>query len=243
VAIYLITGASSGIGREMSRLAVERGHTVYGLARRKDILDEMASELGERFLPFACDVSDKAAVHEVCENLPDLPQIAIMSAGLGAFGAKSEFDMESFERLFSVNFFGALHVIDALYKPFKKRGSGTFVGISSLSAYRALPGWPSYCASKAALTAALEGLAVSLPKENLRYVTVHPSFIATPMTAGQKGMFLVWEADRAAAHILDGIEAGKIDIVFPAVTRFLMWILRLAPSWLHRASINLFFKA
>ncbi len=236
MAVYLITGASSGIGLEMTRLAVARGHKVYALARRIDLLREEAARLGELMQPVECDVTDRARVHEVCASLPELPDVALLNAGLGAFGDKDTFNRDSYERVFAVNYFGALNFIGEFYEPFVKRGRGVFVGVSSLAGERALPGWPAYCASKAALTTTLEGMAISYRRTGIRYVTVRPSFIDTPMTAGQQqGMFLIWDAKRAARYILDGIEAGKIDIAFPLLTRLLVWFARTLPIRIYRA--------
>jgi len=129
MAVYLITGASSGIGLEMTRLAVARGHKVYALARRIDLLREEAARLGELMQPVECDVTDRARVHEVCASLPELPDVALLNAGLGAFGDKDTFNRDSYERVFAVNYFGALNFIGEFYEPFVKRGRGVFVGV------------------------------------------------------------------------------------------------------------------
>ena len=139
MANYLITGASSGIGRAMCRQTVQQGHTVYGVARRAEVLAEMQNELGVRFVPFPADVSDHAQVAEVCKRLPALPDIAILNAGVGIFDNRTSLDVTVHERTYAVNYFGVLNFIHELMPRFLERGHGTFVGVSSLAAYRGMP--------------------------------------------------------------------------------------------------------
>ncbi len=234
---YLITGASSGMGEQMARLAVARGDRVFGVARRQERLAALAAELGDRFVPLICDVSDKAAVQKICAELPELPDIVILNAGNGDLESRHSFDLALHERVFAVNYFGALYFIDALFPRLVERGHGTFVGIASMAAYRGLPKAAAYCASKAALSVGLEAMRVTYGKLGLNFITVHPGFVDTPMAKGASRPFQ-WTAAKAAATIMRGIDRGCIDIVFPWPMRMLMSFARVLPPGIYRRVIS-----
>ena len=237
MALYLITGASSGIGEELSRRAVEAGHTVYGAARRAEVLARLASELGTAFVPVVVDVTDREAVRRTCASLPAVPEVVILNAGVGENESRKAFDVSIHERTFAVNYFGALNFVNALMPAFIARGSGKFVAISSLAAYRGLPKGGAYGASKAALTAAFESCRNTYRKTGVKFVTVHPGFVDTPMQKGAK-MPLMWPVRRAAARILCGINSGASDITFPFYVRILLATARLMPNWLYDQTIG-----
>ena len=231
---YLVTGASSGIGEQIVREAVARGYTVYGAARRKERLDELKAALGNAFVPLPLDVADKVTVRQACENLPALPDVVICTAGLGDADAKKVFDAGVHERLFAVNYFGTLAFVDALFPRFAERGSGTFVAVSSLAAYRGLPGTAAYCASKAALSVAFESMRCTYRRTGIRFLTVHPGFVDTPMTKVNKfKMPFLWTPEKAARTILNGIDRGKPHINFPWPMWALLTLARLVPPRLY----------
>jgi short-subunit dehydrogenase len=236
---YLITGASSGIGMELARACVGQQHRVYGLARRKDLLEKLADELGENFTPFVCDVTDKPQVQAVCDALPNVPDIAILNAGIAVLESLTTFEVQNHESTFSVNYFGALNFIDALFPKFAERKSGAFVGISSIASYRGLPESAAYCASKAALSTAFESMGAGYQGLGIDFLAVHPGFVRTPMTVG-KGfpMPLAWDADKAASYILRKIDTRTPHIAFPMPMRVLMRSVTLIPAPLYRWIMN-----
>jgi len=235
MSIYLVTGASSGIGREMAKQLAGDGHTVYAVARRKEALDELAKEAGGRVVPFVCNVTYRDAVHSICLALPTLPDYVILNAGIGRFEPSRGFDFRIHEDTFATNYFGAIHFVDELLPKFIERKSGTFVAVSSLAARRGLPRIAAYGASKAALTWAFESMRAQYSKHGVGFVTVHPGFVDTPMTTGQKGMMFLWPVQRAARHILKRLHKGALDISFPLGMRLITGLLRLLPARLHLA--------
>ena len=233
MAVYLITGVSSGIGRELARQAVGRGHEVFGLARRAELLESLKTELGEHFTPYVCDVTDKERVRTVCGELPKLPNIVILNAGVGDFDSRHRVDAAIHERSFAVNYFGALYVIEALFPGFAKRGSGRFVAVSSLAGYRGLARAAAYDASKAALTTAMESMRLTYARKGIGFTVVMPGFVDTAMTQGQKNMAFLYTAEKAARTMLNGIERKKHNIIFPWPMRLLIAMVRLFPASLH----------
>jgi len=237
--IYLITGASSGIGWEMAQLACRRGHTVYGVARRKELLDQLAEMHPGLFVPVPCDVTDQEAVRAVCRDLPQLPEVVILNAGMGDPDSRDRFDVGLHQRMFAVNYFGVLYWIEELLPRFAERGRGTFVATSSLAGYRGLPTGIAYSASKGALSNAMESLRLTYRDNGVRFVNVHPGFIRTPMSKYQTNPqpFLL-TADQAARKILDGINRRKLNINFPWPLWFLIMVARLLPPRLYQRIVK-----
>ncbi len=220
MALYFITGCSSGIGEAVAREAVKRGHKVIGAARRTELLEKLRGELGENFVPVALDVSDKEKVKAVADSMTELPDVVIMNAGVGILDDAETFKREVHDRTFAVNYFGALNVVEALFDRMKERGRGTFVATSSLAGYRGMPLSAAYSASKAAITAAFEGMRLTYgPWSGLKFLVIHPGFVDTPMTKQNKHpMPFMWQPDKAARYILDGVEEGRMHINFPFPT-------------------------
>jgi NAD(P)-dependent dehydrogenase (short-subunit alcohol dehydrogenase family) len=235
MALYLVTGASSGIGEALCRRLVQRGDRVVGVARDEEKLAAFALGLGPAFTPMPCDVSDREAVSRLGEALPELPDVVILSAGIGRLDSRKQLDATLHERIFATNYFGVLYVVEALLPRFRERGRGVFVGISSLAARRGMPRSVAYAASKAALSSALESMRMTWGSKGIRFIRVEPGFVATPMTAGNGSMPFLMSADEAARRILRGVDKGRLDIVFPWPMALLFSLLRLLPErWYAR---------
>jgi NAD(P)-dependent dehydrogenase (short-subunit alcohol dehydrogenase family) len=241
MAVYLITGASSGIGAAMTRLLCERGQTVYGLARRAEKLAATAQQYPGRFFAFPCDVTRHEDVKTVCAQLPQVPDVSILCAGIGDFDPPEAIDLAVHQRTFATNYFGALHIMTELYPRVAQRGFGKFVAISSLAGYRGLPGAAAYCASKAAVSVLMESFRVTYGrKSGIEFLVVHPGFVATPMTAKNKDkMPFLWSAEKAADYILTGIESNRLTINFPLPMRIGMGFLRFVPAGIYRRAAGL----
>jgi short-subunit dehydrogenase len=126
-----------------------------------------------------------------------------------------------------------VYAIDAALPAMLARGSGHVAAVSSLAAYRGLPGESAYCASKAAVNVYLEGLRVQLRGRGVAVTAVCPGFVRTPMTAPNKfHMPWVMGPDEAAARILRGLRRRKKVDNFPWTTTALMKLTRWAPDWL-----------
>ena len=224
----IITGASSGIGAEMAREFSRRGYEVVLLARRADLLDQLAKELPHA-TPIACDVTDSAAVHAAVARTGPF-DVAVANAGVSvtAWAAKSVADAELMMR---VNYFGMLYLFDAVIPSMMERRSGHFAGIASIAGLRGLPSSAGYSASKAAMQAFLEAARVELRSFGIRITTVNPGFIVTPMTEKNKfKMPFLMKADRASRIIVDGIERGARIVEFPLPISMGMRLGRIIPA-------------
>ena len=227
----LITGASSGIGEAMARELSRRGYGLALLARRIDLLQQLARELPNA-IAIACDVTDSAAVRDAvaCAGQIDL---AIANAGMGVTGWASKSIAET-EQMMRVNYFGMLYLFDAVIPQMIERRSGRFAGIASLAGLRGVPTAAGYSASKAAVQAFLEAARIELAKFGIRVTTVNPGFIATAMTEKNKfKMPFLMTAEKAARIIVDGIERGKRIVEFPRPMSMITRFARIMPDAIY----------
>jgi len=233
----ILTGASGGIGYELSKLLAKERVKLALLARRENILQELAEKLknsGSDILPLRCDVSQKDEAKEACLEVKSHfghVDIAILNAAVSHRAGADDHDVEIGKHIFEINVFGILNFIGELLPDLKQRRSGVIVGVSSLSDCRGFPWSGFYNASKAAVTSLLESLRVELKEYNIKVVTVKPGFVQTPMTEGNRyHMPFIMSADRAARLILRGLKKEKRVIQFPWPTVAGAWLLRSMPG-------------
>jgi short-subunit dehydrogenase len=237
--VAVITGASSGIGRALALALAREGCKVGLVARRGELLLELASEIEKEkgtCAHAAADVADRSAVvdaiHRIAAQLGPV-DLLIANAGVGVPSGINPFNVADMERLFRINFFGVLYCIDAVLPEMLKRGKGHLAAVSSLAAYKGLPGQQAYCASKAAINSFLDGLRVQLRPNNIAVTTICPGFVWTPMTEDHpfKMPFLV-QADDAAKRIIKALRRRKKVFNFPWQMSLLMRLTRWVPDWL-----------
>lgn len=230
----IITGASSGIGLALARELSRRGYALALLARRGELLDELAREL-KNAAPFVCDVSDRAAVDaavgEAAVALGGPFDLAIANAGISIPTYADDFSVDDAERVIRVNLLGTMYLFGAVVPSMVQRRSGRFVGIASLAGLRGLPTSSVYSASKAAIQALLEACRVELMPFGVGVTIVNPGWVDTPIIAkyGHSLPFLV-KAPEAATIIADGIERGDRVVEFPRPMSLLTRLLRILPS-------------
>jgi short-subunit dehydrogenase len=227
----LITGASSGIGEAIARELSRRGYALALLARRADLLQQLAGELPSA-IAIPCDVTDAAAVRDAVARAGQI-DLAIANAGMGFTGWASKSIAEA-EQMMRVNYFGLIYLFDAVIPQMIERQSGRFAGIASLAGLRGLPTAAGYSASKAAMQAFLEAARIELAKFGIRVTTVNPGFIATAMT--KKNTFkmpFLMTAEKAAKIIVDGIERRKRIVEFPRPMSMLTRFARIMPDAIY----------
>lgn len=244
--VVFITGASSGIGSELARQLAAKGATLGLLARRKEMLDELAIEVeknGGKARIFAADVTDKDSVFAAAENLrKEFGKIDVLIANAGIAGGAvhaQNLQPENFAQVLNVNLIGAVNSVAAVLPQMLERKSGHLVAISSLAAYRGLPKSSAYCASKAAMTALFESLRVDLKGSGVSVTTIHPGFIKTPLTDGRlKKMPFLMELPEATAKIIRIVERKKKIAAFPFPLSTLVRAGQLFPAWFYDRIAN-----
>jgi len=248
--IVFITGASSGIGREMAVQFAAGGAHLGLIARREDRLRELVEELAEtgvRMGIAVADVADRGALERAVQNLSEavgFPDIFIANAGVDGSCSARKIDVDRIEGVLRINLLGALYSFGAVLPGMVERGSGHIVGVSSLAAWRGLPISGAYCASKAGLTAMLESFRLDLKGTGVQVTTIHPGFIRTPMTMRPEHatdprksfpMPFLMDLKPAAKLMIRGIAKGRSEVNPPWQLATVMRMVRHFPNWLFDA--------
>lgn len=220
--VAVVTGASSGIGHALARRLAAEGCKLGLVARRPEPLAALATDIrkanGVAAIAVA-DVADRIQVEAAISSLrTELGPIdlAFANAGVGMPTLLDPVNVADVEAMVRVNVLGVVYTIAAVLPEMLARKSGHLVGVSSLAAYRALPGESAYCASKAAVNAYLDGLRMHLRGTGVSVTTVCPGFVKTPMTdMNTFHMPQLLEADEAARRIVRAVRRGRKVYNFP----------------------------
>jgi NAD(P)-dependent dehydrogenase (short-subunit alcohol dehydrogenase family) len=179
---WLITGCSSGIGREIATAALARGHRVAVTARNAEAVADLVAAWPEQALALALDVTQRAqiaaAVAETERHFGGL-DVLVNNAGYGYLAAVEEGEDEQVRAMFDTNYFGAVDLIKAVLPGMRARGNGHVVNISSMTGLVANPPNVYYSASKFALEALTEGLAKEVAPFGIRVTAIEPGAFRT----------------------------------------------------------------
>ncbi len=231
--VVWITGASTGIGRELALLLAGAGVNVAASARSRKKLDELAS-LHPLIRAYALDVTDVAACRETAASITrDIGPIdlAILNAGIWVPMNASHFDTAGIAESMAVNYTGIVNALDPLIVDMTARNQGHIALVSSVAGYRGLPGAVAYAPTKAAVIALAEALYIDLRDVGVRLSIINPGFVNTPMTkVNNFPMPFLIEADDAAVRIIKGLAAGRYEIAFPLRMKLLAKFMRLIPN-------------
>lgn len=183
----LITGASSGIGQSIARLAAESGAAVVLLARRENILTDIVSQLkGSGHQYYAVDVTDDDRIKEVIKQAvaDSVPFDGFVhSAGSELTVPLKLLNRNAFEKVLSVNAFAAFNIAKLLIQKGNINPAGaSFVFISSVMAALGQAAKVGYCASKGALTAGAKAMALELASRRIRVNTILPGMVESEMS-------------------------------------------------------------
>jgi short-subunit dehydrogenase len=233
--VALITGAGSGIGRELARTLAAEGTAIAAIDKKSEGLAELAEEMHRQNRTMAWEVADVTDAITLRQKVGGLEErlgpvdLLIANAGVGLETSALCLQPEDVTTVLQVNLLGVAHSIAAVLPGMLKRRSGHIVGISSLASFRGVPRMLAYCASKSGVNAFLEGLRVEVKSYNIAVTIICPGWVKTPMTANIRGPRLdMMEADAAARLIVAAIRKRRKFFAFP---NSLAWRLRLL-RWL-----------
>lgn len=180
----IITGASSGLGERFVRVLHNAGARVIVGARRRDRLEDLATELGERVVPVACDVSVPEDRDRLLAAAGGRLDILVNNAGIGKAVAAEMEDLDDWQRTLDVNLTGAFALAQGAF-PLLKDGGGSIINVSSiLGLVAASPiKQASYCASKGAITNLTRELGCQWGIEGVRVNAIAPGWFPTEMTS------------------------------------------------------------
>ncbi|MBU1069741.1 SDR family NAD(P)-dependent oxidoreductase [Myxococcota bacterium] len=186
----VITGASSGIGKDLALLFSAWGAHLALTARRRELLDEVKVEAetaegcGE-VLVTAADVRDSAAMQAMADDVLARwghVDLVIGNAGIGGLNPATCFDLEIHRRTLEINCLGLANTLVPYIPSMLARREGHLVGVSSLAAFRGRPRAASYSSAKAQQGVFLESLRMDLRPHGIAVSAIHPGFVVTPMT-------------------------------------------------------------
>ncbi|PWD83564.1 SDR family NAD(P)-dependent oxidoreductase [Ignatzschineria cameli] len=174
----LITGASSGFGLEATKIFIENGHTVVGLARRHEKLMEIKHLLGENFYPLTADMANLESIKEGIENLPepfDQIDILINNAGLALnLNPAFDVDFQDWQTMIDVNIRGLSYITHLILPQMVARDDGYIINISSTAGNYPYYGSNIYGPTKAFVTSFSQNLRADLIGKNIRVSNVEP---------------------------------------------------------------------
>ncbi len=232
MAVVLVTGANSGIGRAAAVRLAAAGHVVHGAMRDLGKGDKLAAEAaaaGCSVHPVEIDVSDDESVRRgIAGVIDDEGRIDVLvnNAGLGYNRVVEEVDVTEAQAVFDVNYFGVVRCTQAVLPGMRERGSGTIVNISSVAGRVAALGQAVYASSKWALECLSENLAQELAPFGIRVKIIEPGVTRTALLAKHADLYedspYAATYRRMFAFYLAGIEANVraeavADVVHDAV--------------------------
>ena len=178
--VWMVTGASRGIGAEIAKAALAEGDKLIATARDARAFDRFKGN--DNVIAVAIDVTDEAqVVAGVREGLSRFGRIDVLvnNAGFGLLGAIEETPAESVEHIYRTNVFGLLNVIRAVLPGMRRQRSGRIINLSSLGGFRASAGWGVYCSTKFAVEGITEALHDEVAPLGIHATVVEPGFFRT----------------------------------------------------------------
>jgi NAD(P)-dependent dehydrogenase (short-subunit alcohol dehydrogenase family) len=180
--VWMITGASRGLGLEIARAALEAGDQVVATARRPEQLQNILQGYGDKVLVAGLDITvpaqAEAAVSLTKEKFGRI-DVLVNNAGYGQIGWFENTSSDQIEKQFSTNVFGTMHVTRAVLPLMRAQRSGHVFTVSSIAGVLAFPGSSVYSASKFALEGWMEGLAQELSPLGVHATVIEPGFFRT----------------------------------------------------------------
>ena len=231
-----ITGASSGIGRELALAYAGGGVTLFLCGRNEARLDRVAQECREEGAvvhTYLFDVRESGAAESAIYQANAICPIELLiaNAGVSAGVLGTDETPVSSRTIFETNIFGVMNVVLPTMEAMKKNKNGHIAIISSLSGYRGMASCPAYSASKACVKAWGEALWGYLKPHGIRVTVVCPGFIETPLTdKNQFYMPFLMKADKAAALIKKRLMRRPPIVAFPWIMALGAWFGGILPA-------------
>ncbi|WP_338876835.1 SDR family NAD(P)-dependent oxidoreductase [Spirosoma sp. SC4-14] len=248
---FVVTGAGSGIGRELTLQLLKKGANVAGVDIHPNTLhdtQQLAGDDHKCFMAFPLDITDREAVGQ-------LPQAVVGHFGavdglinnagiIQPFKPVQELTMDEIDRVLHVNFYGTLYLTKAFLPLFLERPEAHIANVSSMGGFLSVPGQTIYGAAKAAVKLFTEGLYAELINTQVNVTVIFPGAIATNITensglgkpkassnSASESKIKPLPAPKAAQIILDAIEKNKFRVTVGSDARFLDLLYRFNPKY------------
>jgi len=252
--VVVITGASEGIGRELALQLARQGAWLALAARDATKLEAVAAECrarGGRAIAVPTDVADQARCRALIDRaVAEFGRIdtLVNNAGVSMWARFDEVtDLEPFQRMMQVNYFGSLYCTHAAL-PHLKRTRGRIVGVSSLTGKAGVPTRSGYAATKHAMAGFFDSLRIELADEGVTVTMVYPGFVSTAIRShafGPDGRFLgespVREAEvmtpgECARQIVRAMASRRRELIMTLRGKVGAWLKLVAPGVVDRVA-------
>jgi len=193
---WFITGASSGLGLEMTRQLLDQGHKVVATIRHPEALTQLKRVFGERLDVVPLDLVKPESISSAAESAFERHEridVIVSNAGYGLFGAAEELTIEEIDRQIATNLVGSIHLIRAVLPLLRRQGGGRIVQVSSEGGQIAYPGFSLYHATKWGIEGFIEAVAQEVKPFGIDFMIAEPGptgtnfganlVLATPMGA------------------------------------------------------------
>ena len=244
-AVILVTGATGGFGREMTRQFLDEGSRLLLTDIDAAALDSLTGEFqtgdGRILHSVAADLADEAGCHmlfDVMQATSLNPDILINNAGIGVGGRFDHVPLDRWEQVLQLNLLAPMRISYLFLPQMIERGSGHIVNISSLAGWVGASGMASYSATKFGLRGFADSLASDYEEFGIRLSTVYPSFSRTPILDSEQFGYeerhevpdeLISDPADVVAAILKGVKNNTRDIFPDKTSRRVHYLKRFMP--------------
>ncbi|SJN57051.1 Sulfoacetaldehyde reductase [Vibrio ruber DSM 16370] len=235
----LITGATSGIGKQLAHDYAQQGWQVIACGRNEAALNELRDKHAS-ITPLQFDLTDIDQTLAILSELPFTPTLWILNAGGCEYIDDGVMDAKLMARVMQINVLGLANTIEAI-QPHLKSGHRVAI-VGSIASELALPRAEAYGASKAAVGYLARSLRLDWARKGIDITCVFPGFVATPLT--EKNTFempMMISVEHASQSIRKGLEKGVANFYFPARFTWIIRLLGMLPyGWQYRLARRFF---
>jgi NAD(P)-dependent dehydrogenase (short-subunit alcohol dehydrogenase family) len=227
--VAVVTGASSGIGREFARALVEEGAQVFGLARRLDAMIALRDEIGERFTPIACDVRYEDQVEDAFRSVigdGGRLDVLVNNAGLGKYAAVDQMAVEDWDVQMETNLRGVFLCTRAAVPQMKRQNAdagfgGHIVNVASIAGLVGNANLEAYNASKFGVRGFSDGLMKELRADGIKVTCIYPGSIESDFsrTSGSRRSSNPMRQEDIAATVLHVLKTHENYLISEVVMR------------------------
>lgn len=238
--VVVVTGASSGIGKESAREFAKRRASVVLVSRNKDKLDEAARELSgyqTSVLVCPCDISKKEEVNQMSQQVIKKfgkVDILVNNAGFGIYGEFRNLKVEEIESQMATNYLGMVYCTKAFLPKMMEQKSGHIVNVASVAASFGIPSMAGYCASKFAMLGFSESLYHELKGSGVGITVVSPIMVRTNFFSNESFARMprytaALSPATVAKAVVRAASSPRLEIVTPQVVRIAIWFKQTLP--------------
>lgn len=248
--VIVITGASSGLGKEIALEAAKAGANVVITGRNKVRLEHVMTSLAAfngKHASYVMDVNETDSVNRVIQQIyNDYEQIDVMinNAGYGLFAAINEMTVEQYEQMMNTNFLGVVRCTKAVLPIMLEQGNGHIINIASLAGMIGNAKSTSYASTKHAVLGFTNSLRMELRGKPITVSAINPGPIETPFfdQADPTGNyiknvgFMLLQPEQVARKVVQVIKTKKVEVNMPQIAGFALKLYHLCPRLIDKVA-------